>query len=79
MPDLQTRLTGCFQTVFPTLPEPEILNASQTSVADWDSVAAITLANVVEEEFQIQLDFDLLPDLDSYQRILQHLQTLALT
>jgi acyl carrier protein len=79
MPDLQTRLTGCFQTVFPALSEPEILNASQTSVADWDSVAAITLANVVEEEFQIQLDFDLLPDLDSYQRILQHLQTLALT
>ena len=38
-----------------------------------DSVAAITLANVIEEEFQIEIDFDDMADLDSYSSILNYL------
>jgi acyl carrier protein len=55
--------------VFPDLPEAEIPAATQASVAAWDSVAAITLVNVIEDEFGIQVDFDLLADLDSFGRI----------
>jgi len=74
MNEIQPRLVKCFQTVFPDLREAEIPSASQASVSAWDSVAAITLVNVVEDEFGIQMDFDLLPELDSFDRVLEYLQ-----
>jgi acyl carrier protein len=64
----------CFQTVSPDLPEAEIPAATQASVAAWDSVAVITLVNVIEDEFGIQVDFDLLAELDSFDHIQQYLQ-----
>ena len=70
----ERRLTSCFQTVFPDLPETSIPSATQALVPAWDSIAAITLVNVIEEEFQIQMDFDLLGELDSFQRILKYLE-----
>jgi acyl carrier protein len=74
MDNLQNRLTGCFRIVFPDLPEDQLVSASQESVAQWDSIAAITLMNVIEEEFQTTIDFDQLADLDSFPRILQYLE-----
>ncbi len=38
------------------------------------SIAAITLVNVIEDEFGFQMDFDLLPELDSFQSILEYLK-----
>ncbi len=73
MDEITTRLINCFRNVFPTMPESEILSAAQASVAAWDSVAAITLVNVIEEEFGIQVDFDLLPELDTFGRIRDYL------
>ena len=73
MDHIALRLTNCFQTVFPHLPEGEIAAASQTNVAAWDSVAAITLVNVIEEEFGIQMDLDQLADLDSFTRVHDYL------
>jgi acyl carrier protein len=70
MNEMRNRLTKCFETVFPDLPENVIPVSSQTTVAAWDSVAAITLVNVIEDEFGFQMDFDLLPELDSFERIL---------
>lgn len=75
MPDLASRLLASFQTVFPDLPEPELRAASQSTVPAWDSVAAITLANVIEEDFQLEIDFDDLADLDSFSGILDYLKT----
>ena len=69
MDNLRTRLVRCFETVFPDLPESEIPTASQQALSNWDSVAAITLANVIEDEFAFQLDFEDLADLDSFERI----------
>jgi acyl carrier protein len=63
----------CFQAVFPDLPAAEIPVGTQASVASWDSVAAITLVNVIEDEFGIQVDFDLLAELDSFDRIHEYL------
>jgi acyl carrier protein len=73
MSDLENRLVGCFQSVFPEMTEADIRNASQEKLDQWDSVAAITLVNVVEEEFSTQIDYDLLPNLDSFAKVLEYL------
>lgn len=61
MSDIQERLINCFSTVFPDLSRDEILRASSSSVATWDSLATVTLVSVVEEEFGISIlpeDYD---------------------
>ena len=73
MDEIATRLVTCFQTVFPDMTPAEAAAATQDSVAAWDSVAAITLMNVIEEEFGIQMDFDRLGELDSFQRVHEYL------
>ena len=47
----------------------EIPAASTATVANWDSVAAITMMNVVEDEFRLEMDLDDLADLDSFEKI----------
>lgn len=75
MDDVRTRLVACFQTVFPDLSAEQAATASQSTVAAWDSVAAITLVNVVEDEFAIEMDLDALADLDSFDKVFTYLQT----
>ena len=75
MDEVKPRLIKCFEMVFPDMPEAEIPKATQNSVAGWDSVAAITLLNVIEDEFQITMDLELAGDLDSFQKIHDHLAT----
>lgn len=75
MDEIKARLTKCFEAVFPDLPVPQIPSATQETVPNWDSIAAITLVNVIEEEFSIQMDLDELADLDSFERIAGYLQT----
>jgi acyl carrier protein len=74
MDQFAIRLTSCFQTVFPGMTEQEVRSANHASVAAWDSVAAITLLNVIEEEFGIQMDFEQLPELDSFEKILGYVK-----
>jgi acyl carrier protein len=76
MDDIKTRLIKCFETVFPDLQVSEIPAATQDSIAAWDSIAAITLVNVIEDEFQTQLDMEELADLDSFDRVLSYLEGL---
>jgi acyl carrier protein len=75
MDELKTRLIKCFETVFPDMPSDEITRASQNSVASWDSIAAITLLNVIEDEFQITMDLELAGELDSFSKIYDYLKT----
>ena len=80
MDNTTQRLVQCFRTVFPDLSEESIYTASQTTVPEWDSIAAITMVNVIEEEFQIQMDFENIESLTSFERIREYLQqTHALT
>jgi acyl carrier protein len=79
MDPISERLVTCFKTVFPGLPPAEIPAATHASVALWDSVASITLANVIEDEFRIEVDLDLLPELDSFDRIREYLDGLLRT
>jgi acyl carrier protein len=74
MDEIKLRLAKCFQTVFPELvTEEDVYNASQETLAAWDSIAVITLVNVIEEEFQIQMDFEALETLTTFDRVLEHL------
>ena len=73
MSNSEQRLVKIFETTFPDLPPEKIRTASQDSVENWDSVAAITLINLIEEEFEIQMDFDDVADLTSFSKILQYL------
>jgi acyl carrier protein len=74
MDQINSRLVNCFKTVFPDLQEAQVPGITQATEPTWDSVAAITLANVIEDEFQIEMDLDLLPELDSFDRILDYLK-----
>ena len=74
MNDVTPRLVRCFQAVFPDLPEAELPQATQDSVRTWDSVAMITLVNVIDEEFNVQLDLEQLDQLNSFESLRRHLQ-----
>jgi len=74
MDDLEQRLIRSFQTIFPELDDKQIRHASNTSVAAWDSVATVTLVNVVEEEFGIQIDIEAAPELTSFDRFLAYMR-----
>ena len=74
MDETRQRLAKCFEAVFPDLPAEQIAGASTATVASWDSIAAITLMNVVEEEFGMELDLDDLAELDSFEKLHSYLQ-----
>jgi acyl carrier protein len=44
--------------VFPMLPAGEVHAATPESVSEWDSIATVRLAAVVEEEFGVALELD---------------------
>jgi len=72
--EIKARLVKCFAAVFPELPETAIPAASQETVARWDSVAAITLVTVIQEEFAMEIDLEELENMTSFSRIYEHLK-----
>jgi acyl carrier protein len=74
MNDMQQRLIRCFTLVFPGLRESEASSASAASIAAWDSTAAIVLASVIEEEFRVPVSYEELPELVSFELILDYLK-----
>jgi acyl carrier protein len=74
MDNLEQRLENVFATVFPDLQPNKIRTASQDSVETWDSVAAITLLNLIEEEFGVQMEFEDIGDLTSFSSIAEYLK-----
>lgn len=74
MDDTKERLAQCFVLLFPDLNTSEILTANQRDIAEWDSIAAITLVNLIEEEFGLQIDFEALAELTSFNSILDYLR-----
>lgn len=73
MDNLEQKLKDIFETTFPDLPTEKINAATQENTQNWDSVAAITLMNLIEEEFQMQMDFEDLADLTSFEKIKDYL------
>ena len=72
MDNTEEKLIKVFETAFPDLSADRITSATQNTTPNWDSVAAITLMNLIEEEFVIQMDFEDLGELTSFQKILTY-------
>ena len=77
MSAIDERLQRCFASVFPEVPAVELPNASTETVPAWDSLAAVTLVAVLEEEFNTQIDLLALPELTSYAAIRKYLEKQA--
>jgi len=75
MDQTASRLLGCFRTLFPTLSDSEILKADQASVSTWDSVAAVTLVTVIQEEFGSDIEFEILGGMDSFEQLYEYLRS----
>jgi acyl carrier protein len=73
MRDQDERLIRCFASVFPTLTQEEIENASSDSVGLWDSLSTVTLVAVIQEEFNVEIEPDALPNLDSFRSFRDYL------
>lgn len=76
MGERTARLTSCFRTVFPRLPEAHIPAASTETLAEWDSIASVRLMALIEETFQIQLDLEALDQLASFAALRAYLEAL---
>jgi acyl carrier protein len=74
MTEQEDRLIRCFASVFPELTQEELRATSAESTGTWDSLSHVTLAALVEEEFSIKIQPDVLPDLDSFQAFEKHLE-----
>lgn len=68
------RLKGCFATVFPDLSPEEIPHASHASVANWDSLATVTLIAIIEEEFGVSVEPETFEYMVSYPLVLEYLK-----
>ena len=75
MTNISSRVSECFLNVFPGLTASDLPRASQASLAQWDSVAHVTLLAAISEEFQIELDEESFDSLTSYPLIVSFVET----
>ena len=75
MDNTETRLVRCFQTVFPDLQAGLVPEATVDSVPGWDSVATVTLINVVEEEFGLEIGLEDVERMVSFPEFLEYLRS----
>lgn len=74
MSEARARLERCFAAVFPALGPAEIPHAAQASIAAWDSLASVTLAALVEEEFGVRIADDEFEEMTSFAMVLEMVQ-----
>lgn len=71
--DARVRLVHCFTAVFPELTAEQIRDASTAGTSLWDSVNAVVLVSVIEEEFGLEVPPEDLDRLSSFRAILDYL------
>ena len=76
MCEQESRLVRCFASVFPWLTAEEIRNIDAESAENWDSLSAVTLGAVVQEEFGVDIDPEILPNLRSFDAFRMYLRQL---
>jgi len=59
------RLVRCFLSVFPSLTEAEIRTVDVALLINSDSLAGVTLLSLIDEEFGVDLDIEILLELGS--------------
>lgn len=79
MPQFEERLIRCFASVFPGYSPEQIVCISEDSDGVWDSLAAVTVAAVVQEEFNVEIDPEVLPQLGSFQMYRSYLSRISST
>jgi acyl carrier protein len=72
--DVHGRLVRCFSSVFPVLTEEQIQGADVASLAYFDSLTAVTLVAVINEDFGVEMDQDILLKLGTFQAVQHHLR-----
>jgi len=77
MVETKRLLMRCFSAVFPSLSPDQIVAASASTVAGWDSVASVTLFATIEEEFGVEIDIQDMKNLLSFERMLVYLEQKA--
>jgi acyl carrier protein len=68
------RLIQCFAAVFPKLSREQILNSDIESIPEWDSLATVTLASILDQEFGTAIDVFDLPELRSFPAVQDYLR-----
>jgi acyl carrier protein len=71
MHDVKQRLAKCFSAVFPEFSPEDIGKISAECAVSADSLSAVTLLAVVEEEFGIDLKVDDMENFASFERVLE--------
>lgn len=70
--DVETRLRGCFEVVFPNVP-PDVLGTASVETLDgWDSIATVTLVGVIEDEFGVDFSDEGIECAVSFQSLLAY-------
>lgn len=69
MDELKGRLIRCFSSVFPHLTAEQIPMACVESLSAWDSLAAVTLVAVLQQEFGLEINLIDLPELVSFDAV----------
>ena len=67
MSEIENRLVRCFASVSPELTPGDIRHTNTESMGVWDSLSTVRLAAVIQEEFGVEIDPDVLPELDSFE------------
>ena len=69
MDEMEDRLIRCFSAVFPDLTAEQIRTSSSEFLSAWDSLTAVTLVAVLEQEFGVQVNPTDLPDVVSFEAV----------
>lgn len=69
MENTRAKLERCFALTFPRLDPSQYATASAETMADWDSVAQVTLLTVIGEEFGIEIDFEEFEGATSFEEL----------
>lgn len=71
---IESKLVECMKTVFPTVPEEKLADASIENLGQWDSLSTVTIAALIEESFEIEIAPENLVKLTSFQNIASFLK-----
>lgn len=74
MDPIELRVLECFGNVFPAVPRESLGKASQSSIAEWDSVMHVTLLAALAEEFEIEIDYEVAEELRSFALVVDYVR-----
>jgi acyl carrier protein len=71
--DLNDRVVRCFASVFPNLTPEQIQTTSIETIAEWDSLATMTIVALIEQEFGVPIGLGDLPEFTSFMGVKNYL------